>query len=484
MKGYKKIISEIIIILFLQFFTLFLFHLSVKNEYSKTFDIPLIIQNNILRQKIDYYGIIALNKKYLKLARENRYKDGEAFCYGNIAYVYTQTGNYKQAKNLLSKAKLIVDKSDNTLLKASFLKESEDLNYFLDLPFRALDLNGKTIYYSKKILDDNMKSLFLNKSFENRGNIYYELGKHDSILHYYHKALKIKNTPKTEASIAQYHLWHTKEMDSVALYINKALILIPQIHGRTKDASFVYFVAGTYNREIKDYKKSKEYYSKALQILEEKRNFSISYFYVFVYSDLMSVAKEEGDRKGVQYYFIKYSQAKDKVEKQKASIANIINEEFIFEIKKNGKRDKVVIMIYSGVIFILFLLLCFILYKRIIHLKSKKQFLEQRTKKLIAQNDDKRLDEIIELAKKNDSTFLVKFKDLYPEFMNKLIIINPNLENSELIFCAMLRLNFTSKEIASYMFILHDSVQKRKSRLRKKLNISSDVDLYHYLREL
>ncbi|MDV3777991.1 hypothetical protein CMU25_17270 [Elizabethkingia anophelis] len=491
MRNYTKLINEIIIILFFQFFSLFSFYTSIKNENSKRFDIPLIIQNNKLRQKIDYNSIIALNKKYLKLANEIPYEDGKAFCYINIAYIYTQTGNFKQAKSLLSMAKLIVDKSDNILLRASFFMEVESLNFFLDFPSRALDLNHKVIYYSKKIQDDNIKRIFLNKSFEAKGNIYFELGKHDSILYYYHKALKVENSSRTMAVIAQYHLWHTKKIDSAAQYISKALVNIKPTQVQTKDVSFIYFVAGTYNREIKNYRKSKKYYNAALRILEEKKNFSISYFHIYIYSDLMDIAKKEQDRESARYYFIAYSQARHTIEKQKGNISDIINEEFILEIKKNGKKDKMMIIIYFEIIFILFLLLYFILYKRIMHLKSKKQILEQETellsnetKILKVEINDKRLNEVIELAKKNDSTFLMKFREVNPEFMKKLITINPNLENSELIFCAMLSLNFTSKEIANYMFILHDSVQKRKSRLRKKLSISSNVDLYHFLREL
>lgn len=479
-----KRIIKIVVLCTLQFLFLISCHSPDKDTYAKTFDISLINKNENLRQAVDYKAIILLNKEYLQLSRKIKYKDGEALCYINIAYVYTQTGNYKYASSLLGKAKAIVEKSENTLLKASFLREYGELNYFLDLPSRALDYNSKAIYYSKKIADLNTQKLFLNRSYSYRANIFFELGKHDSILHYYHKALKTEENLRTEASIAQYHLWHTKKLDSVALYLNKALVIVQKAKSQTKDASFVYFVAGTYNREIKDYKKSKEYYNESLQILDSKKNFSISIFYIFIYSDLMSVAKIEDNKKEEQYYFIKYSEAKEKLDKQKASIANLINEEFISEVKKDEQTDKTKILLYSGLILIVFLLLCFFLYKRVKYLRQKKEVLEQKTEKLESQIHDKRLDEVIALAKRNDSTFLARFREVYPDFTEKLLAINSNLENSELIFCAMLRLNFTSKEIANYMFIQHDSVQKRKSRIRKRLSIPGNVDLYHFLGKL
>ncbi|WP_407481116.1 helix-turn-helix transcriptional regulator [Elizabethkingia meningoseptica] len=95
-----------------------------------------------------------------------------------------------------------------------------------------------------------------------------------------------------------------------------------------------------------------------------------------------------------------------------------------------------------------------------------------------------KLKEIIELAKKNDSTFLMKFQEAYPEFICKLLEINPKLDNLDLAFCALVKLNFSAKEIAAYTFIQHASVQQRKRRMRKKLNIPSEIDLYMFFNDL
>ncbi|MEF9478878.1 hypothetical protein OWR28_15180 [Chryseobacterium sp. 1B4] len=44
----------------------------------------------------------------------------------------------------------------------------------------------------------------------------------------------------------------------------------------------------------------------------------------------------------------------------------------------------------------------------------------------------------------------------------------------------MLKLHFTSKEIASYTLVQHRSVQQKKYRIRKKLNIPKETDIYHF----
>ena len=97
-------------------------------------------------------------------------------------------------------------------------------------------------------------------------------------------------------------------------------------------------------------------------------------------------------------------------------------------------------------------------------------------------NED--FEEIFQLAKINDPSFLAKFKKIYPELCNKIISLYPDILNSELIFCAYISLNFSTKEIAKYTFVTQKAVQVRKSRLRKKFNIPSGEDLYIWFKKL
>jgi DNA-binding CsgD family transcriptional regulator len=90
-------------------------------------------------------------------------------------------------------------------------------------------------------------------------------------------------------------------------------------------------------------------------------------------------------------------------------------------------------------------------------------------------------EELIILGKNNTSDFFLRFKEMYPEFCEKLLQIKPDLINSELKFCAYLKLNFTTKEIATFIGVTPRAVQIRKNRLRKKLNIPSDEDIYLWM---
>ena len=90
---------------------------------------------------------------------------------------------------------------------------------------------------------------------------------------------------------------------------------------------------------------------------------------------------------------------------------------------------------------------------------------------------------LIALAKNNDAEFLALFNEIYPEFVDSLKTINPKIRSSELEFCAMTFLNFSTKNIAEYTSVTIRAVQVRKNRLRKKFNIASDIDFNNWMRE-
>ena len=92
--------------------------------------------------------------------------------------------------------------------------------------------------------------------------------------------------------------------------------------------------------------------------------------------------------------------------------------------------------------------------------------------------------ELLELAKANDSSFLSRFKEIYSDFYIKLTERYPDMTSGQVKFCALLKLNFSTKEIAQCSHISVRSVEMKKSRLRKQLNIPSEVDLNNWMMNL
>jgi hypothetical protein len=89
-------------------------------------------------------------------------------------------------------------------------------------------------------------------------------------------------------------------------------------------------------------------------------------------------------------------------------------------------------------------------------------------------------DDLIEMIRKDDPAFMFAFEKLYPDFSDKLLNIDSTLNKTEIEFCALLKLNLSTKKIAELKFIEIRTVQNKKYRIRKKLNRPPAVDIYNW----
>lgn len=91
------------------------------------------------------------------------------------------------------------------------------------------------------------------------------------------------------------------------------------------------------------------------------------------------------------------------------------------------------------------------------------------------------LDEYLEIDNK---TFEIQMDEIHQDFFKKMKNAYPNLSIYELRLCAYLKIGLTSKEMSEILRILPSSINVSRSRLRKKLNISHEVDLYTFLNDI
>ncbi len=101
-------------------------------------------------------------------------------------------------------------------------------------------------------------------------------------------------------------------------------------------------------------------------------------------------------------------------------------------------------------------------------------------------NGEKIIREIITNGKffNNDSIwseFEIRFNEVYKDFYEKLNRSHPDLSTNERKLCAFLRLNMSSKEIASITFQSPKSIDMARYRLRKKLNLDDNKNLIAYI---
>lgn len=83
-----------------------------------------------------------------------------------------------------------------------------------------------------------------------------------------------------------------------------------------------------------------------------------------------------------------------------------------------------------------------------------------------------------------DHTFEIQIDELHQEFFTKLRALFPDLSLYDLRLCAYLKIGLNSKEISDIMKVLPSSINVSRSRLRKKLNLLPDQDLYRVLNDL
>ena len=77
--------------------------------------------------------------------------------------------------------------------------------------------------------------------------------------------------------------------------------------------------------------------------------------------------------------------------------------------------------------------------------------------------------------------FKVKVGALNPNFYEQLFNKHPDLSKSEIRLLTLIKIGYSQKEIAKILVIEPDSVKKAKSRVRKKLELSSSIELSNYL---
>jgi DNA-binding CsgD family transcriptional regulator len=80
--------------------------------------------------------------------------------------------------------------------------------------------------------------------------------------------------------------------------------------------------------------------------------------------------------------------------------------------------------------------------------------------------------------------FSVHFDTVHSDFLSIVKLKHPNLTANELKLCAYLRMNFSTKEMAQLMNISVRGVEISRYRLRKKLQIPTETNLFDFLMEI
>ncbi len=449
-----------------------------QDKEKEAFDVALINKSSDLQLSGEYEALIELNIEYLKKATKMGYKEGIGLCYLNMAEVNVSAGNYENALFFFNKAKKDLENSPNSFHKAAFYDDYSQYYSHLKLYDKAIACNNKAFLYLKEAKDSELKKKLFSRLFINKGIQYAWKGWYGTSLKSFLKGNELENSAYSNCMVAQYYLFR-HQPDSAGVYIIRSEEKM--FSQKTSDAEslWVYYTMGYYYNEINNNDQAEKALKKALEInIKTRRTYSSHINNV--YKSLAELYKKKDDGGKAYYYLKKYMEEEGRLDVARLNTMNKATESFISEMKPETDWHRSDLPLAIALSITILTVSGIFVQKTIQSQKLKKKALKEETEELKNHVKIKMLEDVNELARRNDSSFLMKFKELYPDFINTLLKINPDLENSELSFCAMLKLHFSSKEIADYTFVQHRSVQQKKYRIRKRLNIPGEEDIYDF----
>ena len=176
----------------------------------------------------------------------------------------------------------------------------------------------------------------------------------------------------------------------------------------------------------------------------------------------------------------KYAIKRDSLKLTMTQVQNKSLHSLLNEKPEENAADNTQYFLYFGIVFGAIIVVLFLIFRK------KKEHQNPETD-IIVENPPSSAQDystLVEMLKKNDPAFMSYFGKLFPEFNSTLLKINPKLIASDLEYCALLKLNIPTHNIAQYKNITTKSVQNKKYHIRKKLNIPTDVDTYVWFSDL
>ncbi len=274
-----------------------------------------------------------------------------------------------------------------------------------------------------------------------------------------------------------------KQLDSAEFYLNKAIPLAAE-EKDTMTMAFIYTNFGELYFTRNQYAIAERYYKKGIVMTQK---FNDARLLKDIYLPLSKVCAALNEKEEALKYLELNAKLVDSLNNiEKSSIKTPLN--YIVQYKENqlaAIRNKYLHIILQ-ICFILIVVACasIYLYNRF---RKKLKLTTEKINELVANinlNEDKRspakieeLKIVVQLAVNNAPAFITKFNQYDTEFSKKLLKLAPGLVLSEIEFCALLRLNFETKEIARYSRISVRAVEGKKYRIRKKLGVPSDQDI-------
>lgn len=470
--------------------------------------------------------------KALRLAGKLQMPLLSARCLNILGAAYTRTNQYDSAiANLLEASETF--QSLGSL--EGLAKVNNNLGVFYD---KRKNYEQAKNYYRKGLdiwqeLNDKVE---MARSLNNIGSAYHNAMDLDSALIYYQKSFVIRRELGDSSMIAIAFLnmggiqYLRQEYKPAEEYLLKAANVLNR-YNRLPPLILAQRMLALIYLERKDFERCKKYLNKsetlALRIGSKQNEYEI-------YSTYSKLYEAFGQYERALHYHQKYSHLKDSIfstknnrevnniikqhEAEKAQAEKIIREQRIDLLESKVEIDTIYQNIYLAGIFVL--LAIGALLGRSYHLKriKDKAIIELKNKELttsalqiLKKNDQmndlkedisslresidhsnpskdlnrllKRIDRSFNIDKEWESFKLI-FEQTHQNFYANLKSKYPDIGPSDMKLCALLKLGFSSKQIAEILSLSSASVRTARYRLRKKFSIQREVNLLDFIAKI
>lgn len=474
----------------------------VRFSYAQTKSIKQIDSlYEVARRTINVEQSNKLSHQILIDSKTINYTTGEINAGILLATNLHNEGKYSLALERLHKIEPLALSTENNAKIANILALKANCYGRLKFFDKSNQLLNQAINYAKKIKENDRR-------YSNLGRIYRLLGSNitddnskpvnkDSIFYYHKKSYEVqekigaktlKNGILLQANILGDIFLERNNIDSAKYYYNKALEF-SVVLGQTKFVPESKLGLASIQIKENDIKGALASYETALAMsIKTKSLVNIKKSY----AGLALAHEKLGNEEKSLDYSKKYGLMADSLTNSTVSAVSSSADLMIKENERDFAQKSIRFFWIIATIIAVLLLLIFSIIKlrkrnkEVILIKEQEQKVLTEQIQLLQADvlDEQDLNELVRLAKSNDPAFFGNFKKTHPLFIQKLMIKDPGLLGSDLILCAQLRLGFYTKDIARYTKTTVRAVEGKKYRLRKKLNISTDEDIYSWILNL
>ncbi len=499
-----------------------------EHPINSTTKVDLLNELGYYHWIVDPLQSIIYGKRALTISSGLDYLNGKAFGNRVIGVAYWAKGDMDDASSYLYKSVTQYRELSDKLGEANSLMNLGLVYADLGNNVRALDLYEDAYDIFAALGEDSR----IATTYTKIGTVYLNKGSLDSAMLFLEQAHRIHEKNGYEYGVGEVlnrlgiHAFKQGDLHAASNYFHEAIeigIEINDLHGQAKnyaDLSRVYIAQG----KLEDAEN-------LLQLgVGIAQDIGVSKWLRLMFYELRQVYELAGQLERSLHYFDLYVALKDSLmDRQMVSnliafeteIATLEQQNQLAETRRVLSANRLA----AGLVVAVLVILVLLVYVALVRIRTKMKTREAETLKLgreleyrnkeltayalnLAQKNQlfEDLGAEIELVKKEGpkemvksintlekyvtkhhqvdkdwEDFRIRFESIHEGFFDRLLAKNPSLTNYELRLCALIRLNFSMKEIGNILGISADSVKTARYRLKKKLDLGTEETLNEYL---